>query len=142
MEKERNRKKYLRPVSIATDFVPGGVRAEELPARPESDHDATLIERFRKMLQAQHGDLALAVFDARLDGQQTKDLVGLPELGSPSKFQVKHAVQQVKAAACAFAQAEGDPAFQRQVERLLAAEAATVGQRKATTRQRQALAGR
>jgi len=39
-ELEKNRKKYLRPVPIGAEFVPGGVRAEDLPARPEADSDA------------------------------------------------------------------------------------------------------
>ena len=69
----------------------------------------------------------MAVFDARMDGREMKDLAGLPELGSPGRYQVKQAVQGIKDAARAFAQQQDDSAFLRDVERLMAAEAATVG---------------
>ena len=141
VEKERNRRRYLRPVAIGSEFVPGQVRAEELPARPEADEDATLIQRFRKLLQARLGRLALAIFDTRLQGQQTKKLVGLPQLGSPGRYQVKQAVQQIKNLARAFAQASGDAAFLHDVQRLMAAEAETIERRKATARQRQVAVG-
>ena len=131
---ERSRRKYIPAVC-------GGTRAEDLPARPEANYDTTLIERFRQLL-AQHGRLALAVFDTRLNGEQTKDLIGHPQLGNPGKFQIKRAVQQVKAAAREFAEASGDQAFLRQVERLMAAETATIQKRQAATRQRQVAAMR
>jgi hypothetical protein len=137
VEKQRNRRRYLRPVSIGADFAPGIVRSDDLPARPEGDSDATLIEKFRELLHSRLGSLALGIFDARLDGEETKGLVGLPQLGSPGIYQVKQAVQQIKTLARAFAQAQGDPAFLRQVERLMKAETATIERRKATTRQRQ-----
>jgi hypothetical protein len=88
------------------------------------------------MLQSRLGDVAVAIFDARLDGRQTKDLVGLPELGSPGRWVVKRVVQQIKTAAREYAQALGDPDFLRRVEGLLDAEAATVAQRTATTQRR------
>jgi hypothetical protein len=136
VELQKNRRKYLRPVPIHTDFVPGGVRADDLPDRPEGNYDATLIEKFRQLLKFRLGNLALAVLDARLDGQETKGLAGQPALGSPTTFAVKQTVQQIKNLARAFAQAQGDPAFLHDVERLMAAEAATVERRKATARQR------
>jgi hypothetical protein len=141
VELQRNRRKYLRPVAIGADFMPGGVKAEELPDRPEGNDDATLIDKFRSLLQSRLGNLALAVFDARLNGEQTKNLVGLRELGSPSTFAVKQVVQQIKNLARAFAQGQGDPEFIHDVERLMAAEAATVERRKATARQRLATVG-
>ncbi|MGO8745962.1 MAG: hypothetical protein ACLQNE_08220 [Thermoguttaceae bacterium] len=41
VEKENNRKKYLPSVPLRTEFIPGGVRAEDLPAR------VPLLRRFR-----------------------------------------------------------------------------------------------
>ena len=136
VEKENNRKKVLRPVPLDTDFVPGDVRAEDLSARPEQDHDGTIIGGFRNLLQTRLGDLAVAIFNARSEGQQTKDLVGLPELDRPGRYVVKRVVQQIKTAARDYAKRLGDPEFLRRVEGLLDAEVATVARRTATTQQR------
>ena len=113
VEKERNRRKYLRPVSIGGEFEPGSIQADDLPGRPDGDDDTdpTLIEKFRQLLLSRHGGLVLAVFDARMEGREMKDLAGLPELGSPGRYQIKHAVQNIKEAARAFAQNQDDPAF-------------------------------
>ena len=141
VEKELNRRRYLPSIPIGNEFVPGGVTADDLPARSEPNHDGRIIDRFRIMLQSRLGDLAVAIFDARLDGRQTKDLVGLPELGSPGRYAVKMAVQQIKTAARDYAQASGDPDFLRQVERMMDAESATVARRSATTQQRRVPVG-
>jgi len=127
---ERTRRKYL-PVS-------GGTEVEDLPAVPAPHHAPTLADRFRKLLQAQVGDLAVKIFDARLEGRQMKNLVGLPELGRPGRFVVKRAVQQIKALAREFAWSSGDPDFLRQLERLMDAESKTIARRTATTRRRRA----
>ena len=50
------------------------------------------------------GELGLAVLDARLQGQETKSLVGREDLGSPGRFQVKRIVQKVKGLARDYAQ--------------------------------------
>lgn len=144
VEKERNRRRYLRPVPIGSEFEPGGVTADDLPGRPDGndDTDFALIEKFRQLLLSRHGGLVLAVFDARMDDVQTKDLAGRPELGNPGRYQIKQAVQQIKDAVRAFAQQQGDPAFLRDVERMMAAEAATVGRRKASAQKRLVAAGR
>jgi hypothetical protein len=136
VEKENNRKKYLPSVPLRTEFVPGGVRAEDLPARPEHDHDGRIIDGFRNLLQTRHGDLAVAIFNARLEGRQMKDLVGLPELDRPGRHVVKQVVQEIKTAARDYAQRLDDPDFLRRVERLLDAESATVARRVATTQRR------
>jgi hypothetical protein len=140
VEKEHNRRKYLHSVRIGSEFVPGGVRAEDLPARPQADDDTALIQRFRKLIRDRLGRLALAVFDARLNGEEMKDLVGRPDLGSPGRYQVKQIVQKIKSLAGEFAQASGDAAFLHDVERLMAAEMATIQKRQTTTRQRQVAA--
>lgn len=129
VEKEKNRRRFLPPAPIHADFV---------PARPEQEHDGTIIEKFRNLLQTRFGDLAVAIFNARLEGRQTKDLVGLPELDRPSRHVVKRVVQEIKTAARDFAQRSNDPEFLRRVERLLDAEAATVARRTVATQRRRA----
>ena len=71
----------MRPAPHA-GYEPG---AEELPARPETDHDETIIDGFRTYLQTELGDLAVKVFDARMEGRQMADLV-LPVLDRPSRY--------------------------------------------------------
>ena len=127
VEKEKNRKRFLPPAPL---------HADSIPARPEQEHDGTIIEKFRNLLQTRLGDLAVAIFNARLEGRQTKDLVGLPELDRPSRHVVKRVVQEIKTAARDYAQRLDAPDFPRRVERLLDAEAATVARRTATTKQR------
>jgi hypothetical protein len=129
VEKERNRRKYLPSIS-------GGLGVEDLPARHNPHQDPTLIEQFRKLIQTRSGDLAAKILDARLNGWQTRNLIGLPELGHPGCFVVKRTVREIKALAREFAQALGDADFLRQINRLMDAEAATVAQRTATTRRR------
>ncbi len=132
-EKEKNRRKYLPTIS-------GGTTTEDLPASHEPT-DSMLVERFRRLLQTRLGDLAVAILDARLEGRQTKSIVGLPELDSPGRFVVKRVVQQIKALAREFAHELGDPDFLRRVERLMDAEATTIAKRTATTQRRRAGAG-
>ena len=110
VEKEKNRKRFLSPASVHVDLV---------LTRREQEHDGTIIENFRKFLQTRLGDLAVAIFDARLEGRQTKDLVGLPELDRPSRYVVKRVVQEIKTAAREYAQRLDDPDFLYRVERLL-----------------------
>jgi hypothetical protein len=133
VEKENNRRRFLRPVH--TDS-PSEVRAEDLPARPNQDCAGSVIDGFRNFLQTRLGDLAVAVFNARLEGRQIKDLVGLPELDSPGRHIVKRTVQEIKTAARDYAKRLDDPDFLRRVEELLDAEAATVARRMATTQRR------
>ena len=127
VEKEKNRRKFLPPAPFHVDLV---------PARSEKDQDGTIIDKFRKLLQTRLGDLAVAIFNARLEGRQMKDLVGLPELDRPGRYIVKRVVQQIKTAARDYAQRLDDPDFLRRVERMMDAEAATVARRTATTQRR------
>ncbi len=141
VEKERNRRRYLPSIPIDNDSVHGGMSAGELPDRPEWNHDPKLIDRFRTMLQSRLGKLAVGIFDARMAGRQTKDLVSMPELGSPGRWVVKRVVQQIKTAAHDFAERLDDPDFLWRVEKLMDLEAATVARRTATTRGRRVGAG-
>jgi len=127
VEKEKNRRRLLPPAPLHADFV---------PTRPEHNEDGTIIERFRNLLQTRLGDLAVAIFNARLEGRQTKDLVGLPELDRPSRYVVKRVVQEIRTVARDYAQQLDDPDFLRRVERMMDAEAATVARRSATTKRR------
>jgi DNA-directed RNA polymerase specialized sigma24 family protein len=94
-----------------------------LHAAPDGDDET--IERFRKEVQDQLGDLALAVLDARLDGVDVKSLVGMPELFTPSHYQIKKSVQQVKNLAASF----GDDTFRLRVAKALADEQETLAKR-------------
>ena len=123
--KETNRRRYLPSISIGDVAAPSKV-----------NHDPRLIDRFRTMLHVRLGDLAVAIFDARMDGRQTKDLVGLPELGRPGRWAVKRVVQQIKALAHDYAHTLDDPDFLWRVERLMDTEAATIAQRLAATAHR------
>jgi len=70
VEREKNRRRLLPAVSLDADHV---------PARHQQQDDDTIIDKFRNLLQTRLGDLAVAIFNARLEGRQTKDLVGIPE---------------------------------------------------------------
>ena len=136
--KERTRRRYLPSVSIGQEFEPGGVTAEELPARLPTD-DKKVIEDFRNLLRKRLGDLAVAVLDARLSGEETKSLVGNPSLGSPGKWVIKRLVCQVKALARDFATSLDDPELLRRIEKAMVGEEATVAKRQAATAARQAV---
>jgi len=90
--------------------------------------DEEILEKFRAEVQKQLGTLALAVLDARLDGLDVKSLVGNPDVMSPSAYQVKKAVQEIKALPARF----GDEQFQAQVQRMMNAEQQTLARRSRT----------
>ena len=96
-----------------------------------------MIEGFRSLLKNRLGDLALAVFDLRMAGGETKSLVGSPSVGSPSQYEIKRVVGEVKVLAREFAQRRGDPALVRDVQRAMEREGATVEKRLATGAARQ-----
>jgi len=137
--KEQTRRRYLPSVSIGQEFEPGGVTAEELPARSPTD-DEKIIEDFRNLLRNRLGGLAVAVLDARLGGEETKSLIGNPSLGSPGKWIIKRLVCQVKQLAREFAASLGDPELLRRIEKAMAGEEATVAKRQAAMAARQAVA--
>ena len=80
---------------------------------------------------------AVAVFDTRMAGGETKSLVGLASLGSPGRWIVKRAVQEIKALAREYALSLGDPELLRRVEKAMASEEETVAKRRTTTAARQ-----
>ena len=119
-EKLRNRRRYL-PTASTVEYE---------PAAPSPVHDdETVIEDFRRLLRDRLGDLALAVFDLRMAGGETKSLVGSPSVGSPSLWGIKQIVQRIKSLAQEYAQQRGDPGFLRDVERAMARETQTLQRR-------------
>ncbi len=105
--------------------------AERNPAREPS---SGVLEQFRRLVMEKLGKLAAAILDWRLEGRQTKEMVGKPEFGSPSKYNIKREVQAIKHLAHQFAAQSGDPAFLARVERAIAGEAETVAKRQAAGR--------
>ena len=79
------------------------------------------------------GALAAAILDWRLQGEDTKDLVGRAELGKPYPC-TSGSWQAIKALAHRFAAQSGDPVFARRVEKALSDEAVTVAKRQAARR--------
>jgi hypothetical protein len=127
IQKEKTRRRNIPSVSIQQEFTPGSVTADDLPAPSARDDDSKVVEDFRRLVRRRLGDLAVAVLDARLDGIETKSLVGCPSLGSPGKWTVKKVVAGIKRLAGKFF--KGDPDLLRRVERAMAAEGDTVGKR-------------
>ncbi len=127
IEKQRNARRLLPTVSI------GQERGDDLPDRASAENDGKVIDDFRRLVRNRLGELGIAVLDARLQGQETKSLVGREDLGSPGRFTIKRVVGQVKTLAREYAQRRGDPAFSREVERAMEREQETVAKRRATT---------
>ncbi len=131
VEKERNRRRNIPTVSIRKEFTPGCATPDDLPAKTAPQDDEKVVEGFHKLVRMRLGDLALAVLDVRLSGEETKSLVGCPALGNPGKWRIKMLVQEIKRLAREFFR--GDPEMLRRVERAMEAEGETIGKRKATT---------
>jgi hypothetical protein len=127
--KEKTRRRYLPSIPIAQEFVPGSVTPDDLPAPSARDDDSKVIEDFRELVLRRLGDLAVAVLDLRLEGGETKSLVGSPALGSPGRWVVKKVVASIKQLAREFFR--GDPELLRRVEKAMAGESETVGRRRA-----------
>jgi hypothetical protein len=109
------------------------VTADDLPARASSgQQDDKLVQDFRRLVRSRLGQLGIAVLDARLAGQETKSLIGRPDLGSPGKYVIKRVVQKIKLLAHQYAGSLlGDPAFLRDVQRAMGREEETVEKRRA-----------
>jgi hypothetical protein len=95
----------------------------DLPARA-APQDDTVIEQFRRWLRERLGDEAVRVFDQRLEGLDTKALVGSQGMSS---YRVKALVNAIKAAAVAWGQS--DPEFLTRVQRLMGEEVGTMAKR-------------
>ena len=97
------------------------------------------LQDFRKLVQRRLGQLGVAVLDVRLAGGEVKGLVGRPDLGSPGRWGIKNAVQQVKELAREYARSIGDSELLRRIEKAMASEEEMIQRRRATTRARQAV---
>ena len=127
VEKQRNRQRLLPTIPISNEFRPGGVTPDDIAAHQKPD-DQQAIEKFRQLVRDRLGELGLAVLDVRLDGGDTKSLVGDDEFGEPSSYRVKQTVKAIKELAREFA-AGRDPGFLEMVERAMEGEARTARKR-------------
>jgi Arc/MetJ family transcription regulator len=111
VEEDRNRRKRLQQISMPIAVL-------NLPP-----HDAGLIEEFRELIRQRLGPLALAVFDSRLEGEQVKSLVGVADLGSPTAYLLKQAVQRLKRLAAEYGRGMNDHDFTSRIEAAIDREA-------------------
>jgi hypothetical protein len=119
-EKNHNRRRWM----VTAD---PSMMASMYAGRQSSS--SNLIEQFRELVRDRLGDLALAILDQRLSGEDTKNLVGKPALGTPSAFYIKKQVQAIKTLANAFAARHGDSDFSNLLVKAMNVEAATVVKR-------------
>ena len=131
-ELERNRKRLLPTIAIDQACEPGSVPSDD-------SGDEKVIKDFRRLVKRRLGNVGVAVLDVRLRGGETKSLVSRPDLGSPGKYVVKRAVQQLKELSREYAKRLGDPGFMRDIERAIGREQETVAKRLRTTTARQAV---
>ena len=137
VEKDRNRRRFIPTVSIGQEFRPGGTTDVPARAAAGSQDDERLIADFRQLVQSGLGEIGTAILSARLAGQETKSLVGRPDLGSPGRWVIKKVVQDLKALAREYAERIGNPTFLRDVQRAMGREEATITKRLRTTTARQ-----
>ncbi len=126
--KQANRSRLLPSIPILNE--PGvGVSPDEIPGRDLSSLDDKLIDEFRSLVDSRIGSLGTAVFNLRLNGGDTKSLVGSDEHGQPTSYRIKQVVVGIKQIAHEFAQERGDDEFLRQVTRAMDSEQRTVEKR-------------
>ena len=122
VEKERNRRHYLPTVPLDRKTEPSGMTGDNGGER--------VVQGFRRLVKRRLGQLGTAVLDIRLAGGETKSLVGRPDLGSPGKWGVKRAVQQIKQLAREYAAAIGDSDLLRRIMKAMEAESETIEKRR------------
>lgn len=83
ISKRANRRRYLPSVSIGNDGQ--GVPEDFLPAY----WDDRTVADFRDQVAQRLGSLAVALFDAKMRGEDMASLVGDPSLGSPTMYKLK-----------------------------------------------------
>jgi hypothetical protein len=117
VQKRQNRRKSM------TSHDPA-VMANRFAGRAPHNN---IIGEFRGLVVQRLGKLALAILDARLADEELKGLVGRPELGNPSAYQIKREVGEIKRLAARF----GDPSFSSMVAKAMDLEKETVAKRQA-----------
>ena len=127
VEKEKNRRHYLPTMPLDQAAEPSSMTNDD-------GGSEKIIQGFRNLVRKRLGGLGVAVLQVRLDGGETKSLVGCKELGSPGKWKIKQVVQQVKELLGQFAAAIGDSELLRRVARAMAAESETIEKRRKSTR--------
>jgi hypothetical protein len=127
-QKEANRRRLIPTITIDKEFK------QDLPSRLPRETDEQVVEDFRQLVWSRLGQLGLAILDARMASLETKSLAGRGDLGNPSHFAVKRAVQQIKSLAREFAQQRGDPEFLWQIDRAMDKESQTVQKRLAAAK--------
>ena len=95
----------------------------DVPARKQDIDD--LVIEFRAWLRLRYGVTAQQVFDHRLAGGDSKELIGIP--GIETSYKLKKIVQQIKDAAREYG--SRDPEFLSMVERAFAEESETMARR-------------
>ena len=95
----------------------------DVPARKQDIDD--LVHEFRAWLRLRYGVTAQQVFDHRLAGGDSKELIGIP--GIETSYKLKKIVQQIKEAARDYG--SKDPEFLSMVERAFAQESETMARR-------------
>ncbi len=102
-------------------------RSHELPMDAPSKRvqsTESVVEEFRDYLRSELGETAVLVFDHRLDGGDTKELIGQ---GIETSYRLKRIVADIKAAARKFAARY--PEFFNMVEKAFRDEARTMARR-------------
>lgn len=126
--KHANRVRLLPSIPILDE--PGvGISPGEIAGREVPSIDDGLIGEFRALVNSRLGALGNAVLDLRLNGGETKSLIGSDEHGQPTSYRIKQVVLGVKQIAQEFAQQRGDDEFLRQVTRAMDYQQRTVEKR-------------
>jgi DNA-directed RNA polymerase specialized sigma24 family protein len=94
---------------------------ESRPVQASED----IIDEFRDYLRSHFGMVAVSVFDQRVSGEDTKELLG--QQGLETSYRLKKVVADIKAAARRFA--ARDPDFRNMVRKAFDAEATTITRR-------------
>jgi hypothetical protein len=128
-EKSRNRRRWMHN---ADPTVMAGQFAGKTP-----HNNIYIVDEFRGLVGRKLGKLALAILDTRLEGGETKSLVGNPSFGSPGRWVVKRVVGEIKSLARQFAERLGDTGFLTMMDRAFASEAETIFKRQAAVAARQ-----
>jgi hypothetical protein len=107
-------------------------RSEDLPSNVESPDEKSFhtsyISDFADWIHIRLGDLAHKVFNHRMNGEDTKDLIGQP--GLESAWKVKRIVAAIKQAAEEYA--KNDPVLLRNIRNSLSEESERLEKKLAT----------
>jgi hypothetical protein len=120
-EKTRNRRRWMTAVD------PTVMAGQYAGRAPYSD----VVDQFRSLVAQRLGKVALEILDARLAGEDIKNLVGKSTIGTPSAYYIKREVLAIKELARQFASQLGDPTFSGMVFRAMDSERMTVAKRQA-----------